>query len=52
MKHEVTCRCERCLPTAEWFEEGAALGFEPEELEMLVPPPGAAELIKKWLKEA
>jgi len=34
----------------EWFEDGAAFGFAEEELETLVPPPGAAKLVKEWLE--
>jgi hypothetical protein len=32
-----------------WFEEGVAMGFDSNELETLVPPPNAAELVAQAL---
>ena len=33
-----------------WFEEGVAFGFNPDDTEPLVPPPGAAEMVAQWLE--
>jgi|7_EtaG_2_1085326.scaffolds.fasta_scaffold04635_10 hypothetical protein len=43
--------CECCVTKEceQWFEEGAEFGFG--EMETLVPPPGAAEMVKEWLEE-
>jgi hypothetical protein len=32
-----------------WFEEGVAMGFDSNELETLVPPSNAAELVEQAL---
>lgn len=43
--------CECCVTEEceQWFEPAAEFGFG--KMETLVPPPGAAEMIKKWLEE-